>query len=294
MNTRFRSCREALAFIVTWILGATASADTWELAYGQTKPPSDPQRSSAYCFLWLERGGATSSSASSDGITLFVSTSSIVRRQEAGHPEPYQPVMQLSGNPLKGEKREALDSHLGGRVTVTRGRRDATGLFHVSSQTIAMSGFEFRIRYRVDIGSAHDGWVSPFGHIWIDDESNPDHTIVDFDRSRISYQWWDYPQELFGTDERRSLLVRHAGLVTRGVAITNPLDYFDSFHRMNVQYTFVNGRTAMRYLNRCVDLHRDAGRFDNIDGASADAEQDALWTQNQLNGSRQIMQGAQQ
>ena len=205
-------------------------------------------------------------------MTLNVTDHSIAKRREFGH-DPYKPMLSLVGNPLKGPKREAIFLE-GGVVRVWRGTFDDRNLFHVSS-TSETSGFEYRVRYRVDGGPIGDAWVTPSGSARID-ETRPDQPRLLLDSLRIAYQWVDWPDELFETDERRSLLMRHEGLATLN-DVTRP---FDHLHRWNVSYSFTGGKTAISRLQECVERHVEAGRLDggaDDDGAAWAVEREVLW-----------------
>lgn len=194
-------------------------------------------------------------------MTAFTSSSTIRKRREYGHEDPYRPVLVFDGNPLKGLRREASEP-FGYQVWTGRFRRGADGRYFPLSteRRVVAQGSEFRIRARLDDEPAMDVWVEPEGRAVLEArwEEIPGFDKLVVEESYISYAWVDWPDRLFDSDEPRFLLLRHPGIART----SDPARPFDHFLRRAIGYSYSNGKTGMSLLRECIDLHVEARNFE--------------------------------
>ena len=110
---------------------------------------------------------------------------------------------------------------------------------------------EHRITYRIDNGDRQEAWVEVHsGHSWVtlyEGQSGP----AAFNHQGQSSVWWDYPDELFATNDRQLLRV-DAGGNTR-------LDVNGLVSPSSLLIELWNGRQVMAQLQRCAQRYVDDG-----------------------------------
>ena len=140
------STARTLVLAAAFTLGGAAWADRWDVAY-EFRP--DIASGSGGCYLTLERYVERQAR----GVFLMVDQRTVTSRQHYGHSDPYQPILTIFGNPMKGQKREAEEPV--SRLPIILSVQTYVNSTYTGSR-IVESGMEYRIRYRVDDGPARD------------------------------------------------------------------------------------------------------------------------------------------
>ena len=123
---------------------------------------------------------------------------------------------------------------------------------------------EHRITYRIGNGDREEAWVkvaSSSGYRWFESVGAflPDHW-----RGGIASNWWDWPDELFATNDRQLLRLDAGGNSRPNRAgWTSPSSLLIELR---------DARSVMAQLQRCAQRYRDAGLFDQIRFGNGDGD----------------------
>lgn len=179
-------------------------------------------------------------------VTLIASNFTAQSRQARGEPDIWKPALFLAVDPTGGPAREEATLYPTSFVCRYGEQEDQT--------SCDFSYKEYRFRYRLnDETRATDAWAGAQLSTFHDS----DDKIIHRDSIAVTI-WFDYPPEIFATDDETTIRLAFGGL-TRGRGL-------DRFRKTRVRATFDHGAEALTDLEGCVEDHRKAGRL-SLDNA---------------------------
>ena len=234
-----------LSIAVLTVLAGSSSASQW--AVEKTASEGDDGWAVA-CRAYPvvhETSGLPSSS-----LSIFFSTDTIVLQETRGAPDVMKPMLIISARSNRGQSRPN-ETPL---ISVECPYNEDTG----TPVCDKLDFHEYRMRYRIDANSPQDAWVqsvvveAPYvwapGAHWLEEDA-----LLE---SALSY-WYDWPEELFTTDDWRSVKLRFGGMGR----IYPDDERRPQLHHMALRFTYAYGADTMATFNQCVEDHIRFGRL---------------------------------
>lgn len=164
----------------------------------------------------------------------------------------YRPTISLDGDASQGSRRPTSQNqrYFRSQACVFRPAEDGSGRWDCEDLDT-----QFRVTYSLSgVRDTQQAWVFNTTWRYYYNEEDRERYSRDISWSRASVSWLDYPDELFDTNEAKSLRINMSG----------SRDYLSerstTDHVRHQRINYSHGAEVMKLLRACIDRHIAAGR----------------------------------